>query len=65
MNSILMMYVTLMPTIFAGIINMIWCKLSILKSIQTPIDSGKNFVDGKRIFGDNKTWKGLIRVYII
>lgn len=24
-----------------------------------PIDRGKNFVDGKRIFGDNKTWEGF------
>lgn len=25
-----------------------------------PIDGGKNFRDGKRIFGDGKTWRGLI-----
>ena len=25
-----------------------------------PIDRGKNFIDGKRIFGDGKTWSGLI-----
>ncbi|MDI6640340.1 MAG: CDP-2,3-bis-(O-geranylgeranyl)-sn-glycerol synthase [Methanocellales archaeon] len=25
-----------------------------------PIDLGKNFLDGRRIFGDGKTWKGLI-----
>ncbi len=25
-----------------------------------PIDKGKNFIDGKRIFGDGKTWSGLI-----
>ncbi|MDD1689831.1 MAG: CDP-2,3-bis-(O-geranylgeranyl)-sn-glycerol synthase [Methanoregula sp.] len=26
----------------------------------TPIDNGKNYSDGKRIFGDGKTWRGLI-----
>ncbi len=26
----------------------------------TPIDFGKNYIDGKRILGDGKTWRGLI-----
>ncbi|MDD1693438.1 MAG: CDP-2,3-bis-(O-geranylgeranyl)-sn-glycerol synthase [Methanoregula sp.] len=26
----------------------------------TPIDHGRNFSDGKRLFGDGKTWRGLI-----
>ncbi|PIV68026.1 MAG: hypothetical protein COS08_07375 [Euryarchaeota archaeon CG01_land_8_20_14_3_00_38_12] len=26
----------------------------------TPVDFGKKFFDGKRVFGDGKTWKGLI-----
>jgi CDP-2,3-bis-(O-geranylgeranyl)-sn-glycerol synthase len=25
-----------------------------------PIDDGKNFIDGNRLFGDGKTWKGFI-----
>jgi CDP-2,3-bis-(O-geranylgeranyl)-sn-glycerol synthase len=25
----------------------------------TPIDRGRNFRDGRRIFGDGKTWRGL------
>jgi len=25
-----------------------------------PIDGGKNFIDGRRLFGDHKTWKGII-----
>ncbi|MCK9630788.1 MAG: CDP-2,3-bis-(O-geranylgeranyl)-sn-glycerol synthase [Methanoregula sp.] len=25
-----------------------------------PIDNGKNFSDGKRIFGDGKTWRGFV-----
>ncbi|ALU11995.1 hypothetical protein EYM_07025 [Ignicoccus islandicus DSM 13165] len=26
----------------------------------TPIDFGRNFVDGKRILGDGKTWEGFL-----
>jgi len=26
-----------------------------------PIDGGKNFIDGRRLFGDHKTWNGLIK----
>ena len=55
-----MMYVTLVPTILAGVMVMLWCKLPILKAIAKPIDFGKNFTDGRRIFGDNKTWKGML-----
>ena len=55
-----MMYVTLVPTILAGVMVMLWCKLPILKAIAKPIDFGKNFADGKRLFGDNKTWKGML-----
>ncbi|MCR4688545.1 MAG: CDP-archaeol synthase [Saccharofermentans sp.] len=59
MKIIAMMYVTLIPVILAGILVMIWCKLPILKSLAKPVDLGKNFTDGKRLFGDNKTWKGI------
>ncbi|HIH72167.1 MAG TPA: CDP-archaeol synthase, partial [Thermococcaceae archaeon] len=26
---------------------------------KTPMDFGKSFVDGKRILGDGKTWRGF------
>ena len=59
LRYILMMYVTLIPTVLAGIMVMVWCKLPIMKFAAHPIDAGKNFVDKRRIFGDNKTWKGV------
>ncbi len=59
-ETILMMYVTLASAILAGILNMIWCKTRYLRPLCVPMDGGKNFVDGKRWFGDNKTWKGFI-----
>ena len=55
-----MMYVTLTPVILSGIANMAWCKSSLLESTRKPIDNGKSLSDGKRIFGENKTWKGMI-----
>lgn len=59
MNEVVTMYLTLAPVILSGILNMVWCKLPVVKKWQIPIDSGKSFKDGKRIFGDNKTWKGF------
>lgn len=65
LETLLMMYITLIPPIISGILNMIWCKLPILKKLQAPIDFGKNFIDNKRIFGENKTWKGLIGYLVL
>ncbi len=64
-DNILSMYITLMSPILAGILNMIWCKSKILKKLAIPIDGNRKFIDGKRIFGDNKTWKGLIGYVIL
>lgn len=59
MLEIAKMYMTLMPVIFAGIANMVWCKSSFLISFYRPMDFGHSWQDGRRIFGDNKTWKGF------
>jgi len=64
LKVILMMYVTLLPVIISGIANMAWCKSSLLNSTKLPIDNGKNFFDGRRVFGDNKTWKGMIGYFL-
>ncbi|HAA43086.1 MAG TPA: CDP-archaeol synthase [Ruminiclostridium sp.] len=53
------MYITLFPVILAGIFNMIWCKAPIFNFMKKPIDGGMCIWDGKRLFGDNKTWKGF------
>lgn len=57
---IVQMYLTLLTPIFAGIVNSIFCKSKLLNVLKKPIDFNKNFFDNKRIFGDNKTFKGLI-----
>ena len=56
---ILKMYITLLVPIIAGIINSIFCKTKLLNKLKVPMDFNKNFIDKKRIFGDNKTWKGF------
>ena len=56
---IVKMYLTLLGPIIAGIINSIFCSLKVCKKLKKPMDFNKNFIDGKRIFGDNKTWKGF------
>ena len=56
---IIKMYITLLSSIFAGIINSIFCKSNILGFLKVPMDFNKNLPDNKRIFGDNKTWKGF------
>lgn len=57
-------YITMMPLIFAGIFNMIFTKTNLYKKNKFPIDLGKYFVDGKRLFGDNKTYIGFISMII-
>lgn len=57
---ILRMYLTLLTPIFAGIVNSIFCKSKFLDCFKMPMDFHKNFLDGKRIFGDNKTIKGFL-----
>lgn len=65
MEVVMTMYMTLMPAIIAGILTMVWCKLPILPSLNKPIDGGIHLWDGRRLFGDNKTWKGLLGYLIM
>jgi CDP-diglyceride synthetase len=59
-RSLAQMYVTLMPAILAGILNMAFCKLPIFKRLASPMDGGRRLRDGHFIFGANKTWKGFV-----
>lgn len=53
-------YATLAPVIFAGVLNMVWVKLPLARGLARPIDGGRSAADGRRLLGDNKTWKGLV-----
>ena len=61
---IISMYLTLSSLILAGIANMIFTKTRLYKKYNKPIDFFKTFKDGKRIFGDNKTWIGFISMIL-
>ena len=66
MELIINCIITEIPLMIGQILNVIILGRNRVKSIfKTPIDFGKNFIDGKRIFGDNKTWKGLILSIIL
>ena len=59
MQWILSLYITMFPVILAGVFNMLLLKIPFLKSRCKPIDGGKNWIDGKRIFGDSKSILGF------
>ena len=60
---VLRMYITMLQTILGGALNVLFCKL--YKGEKYPIDNGRLYKDGKRIFGDNKTYVGMISMVII
>ena len=53
------MFVTMCPTLFGGVFNMLFVKTSVYKKLRRPIDGGRTWSDGQRIFGDNKTFAGF------
>ena len=53
------LYITLAPVIFAGILNMVWVRLPLGQGLNVPMDNGRVLKDGRRLFGDHKTWKGF------
>ena len=65
MTIIAEMYISLLPVIVAGALNMVWCKLHLIKFLEKPIDNNKVLRDGNRLFGENKTWKGLAGMVVL
>ena len=55
----------LLPVILGGVLNMIFVKLPLLKLLRVPMDGGKTLKDGRRVFGDNKTWKGFLGMIVL
>lgn len=56
---VLDMYLTMFSVILGGILNMLFVKTSFYKKHNFPIDRNIVLKDGKRIFGENKTWIGF------
>lgn len=61
---ILDMYLTMLSVILGGIFNMFFVKTTFYKKYNFPIDKNKVLKDGKRLFGNNKTWIGFISMII-
>lgn len=64
-DSVLKIYVSLAPVIFAGILNMAWVTTGLGSRLKRPLDNGATLRDGRRVFGDNKTWKGLVGMLVL
>lgn len=48
------------PLIVAGLLHLVVLKLDLLPGLRRrPLDGGRSF-RGKRLFGDNKTWRGAL-----
>ena len=58
------LYITMLPLILSGVVNMLFVKTHIYKKYKVPIDNNKNWFEGKRIFGDNKTVIGFISMIV-
>jgi hypothetical protein len=52
-----------LPVILAASVHMVIVKQSLFARLAVPIDGGRS-ISGRRIFGDNKTWRGVVFVPI-
>lgn len=64
LNFIVHAFITTMGILLGGIANMVFTKTSFYKKHNRPIDGGKKLKDGKRVFGDNKTWVGFVSMIL-
>lgn len=64
-HTLASIYITFLPVVLAGVVNAIFCKSNFLNSLYTPIDRGLKLKDGKRLFGDHKTFKGVIGYVVL
>jgi len=44
----------------AGLAQVAWLKSSVSRRFARPLDGGYRLADGRRLFGDHKTWRGLV-----
>ena len=65
MNPIGKLLYLILPIMLAGECNMIFVKIPLLVFLKKPMDGGKVLSDGRRLFGDNKTWKGFLGMILL
>ncbi len=59
-STITRMILSLFPIILTGVTVMFFVKRPVLDCLKRPMDGGLILRDGKRLFGDHKTWKGFL-----
>ena len=50
------MILSMCSVVFGGVLNMLFVKTPLYRKLKRPIDGGRNWRDGRRVFGDNKTF---------
>jgi CDP-diglyceride synthetase len=60
MSTLPQLFFLIAVLVCAGATNMAFVKAPILGELSRPMDGGVLMRDGKRLFGDNKTWKGFL-----
>ncbi|MBR1930328.1 MAG: CDP-archaeol synthase [Lachnospiraceae bacterium] len=58
------MYITILPIILAGICNMLFTKTKLYREHCHPIDGKRLLRDGRRLFGEHKTWIGFLSMIL-
>jgi len=65
MTIVINFYISFLPVILAGILNMVLVKLPVLNFLKKPMDNHIILKDGNRLFGENKTWKGCFSMIVL
>ncbi|MDI9509017.1 MAG: CDP-archaeol synthase [Clostridiales bacterium] len=54
------MLITAVPIVLSCIANTFFLRSSLFLNLKRPIDGNRTLSDGRRLFGNNKTWRGLL-----
>jgi len=65
MSTLPQLFFLIAVLVCAGASNMVFVKSPFLSGLSQPMDGGTLLRDGKRLFGDNKTWKGFFGMIVL
>lgn len=61
---ILKILIFAIPVTFAAILHMVAVRFNLFSSLKIPLDFGKSY-KGRRIFGDSKTYRGVVLMMLL
>lgn len=64
-DLVISLYITTIPVILAGILNMVVVKQKWFKDRAVPIDLNHRLYDGHRVLGENKTFQGFLGMIVL